>query len=456
MTSKTQPQRHVLIIDDDELVREQLTSLIAADGFRVSTNPGTYDVVDQAFDIDPDLILVDFRLPHTSGIDLLGQLRDRGISAPALIMTAYADTDLALEAIRFGAFDFLSKPLDPLRLKICLERAWAMRSIAEENRELRSGRPPATQLGDATGVSKAMQEVFSIARRVAGSKSTVLITGESGTGKEVIARALHDQGSRANETFVGINCSSLPEHLLESELFGHVRGAFTGATTHKEGLFVTAGQGTIFLDEVGDMPEALQAKLLRVLQEREVRPVGSTVSVPVRARIVAATNADLQTAMVKGRFRKDLFYRLNVIPIYLPPLRERAEDIGALAHLFLERHGNGDRHFSREAVEILSKKPWPGNARELENFIERILTLTDALLIGREDLEKVADPIVGIPTDENSIDELLNAAFRMDLSIQALNDRYIETVLQKVDGCKTVASQILGIHRTTLYRRPAA
>jgi two-component system, NtrC family, response regulator PilR len=453
MTSKTQPQRHVLIIDDDELVREQVKSLIAAEGFRVSTNPGARDVVDQAFYIDPDLILLDFNLPHTSGIDLLGQLRDRGVSAPVLIMTAYADTDLALEAIRFGAFDFLAKPLDPLRLKICLERAWSMRSVTEENRELRSGQAPTTQLGGATGVSKSMQEIFSIARRVADSKSTVLITGESGTGKEVIARTLHDQGSRANETFVGINCSSLPENLLESELFGHVRGAFTGATSHKEGLFVTAGQGTIFLDEIGDMPEALQAKLLRVLQEREVRPVGSTVSQPVRARIVAATNADLHTAMLNGRFRKDLFYRLNVIPIHLLPLRERTEDIGALALLFLDRHGNGNRHFSAEAIEALSKKLWPGNARELENFIERILTLTDASLIERKHLKKAADPVVRIESDENAIDNLLNAAFRMDLSMQALSDLYIETVLQKVDGSKTVASQILGIHRTTLHRR---
>jgi len=455
MKSSFLTQRHVLVIDDDELVCEQIATRISQDGFRVTTNPGARDVVETAFDADPDLILVDFQLTHTNGFDLLGQFRDRGINAPVLIMTDQADTQLALDAIRFGAFDFLAKPIEPLRLRICLERAWAMRSITEENRELRSGRPPTTQLGNATGVSKAMQEIFSVARRVADSKSTVLITGESGTGKEVIARALHDQGSRASQTFIGINCSSLPEHLLESELFGHVRGAFTGAHTSKEGLFLTAGEGSIFLDEVGDMPESLQAKLLRVLQEREIRPVGSTVSQPVKARIIAATNADLQTAMNNGRFRKDLFYRLNVIPIHLPPLRDRPEDIGALANLFLDRHGDEERRFSAEAIEALSKKSWPGNARELENFVERILTLTDASVIERVHLDMAADPVMGAETDAQAIDQLLDAAFRMDLSMQALGDRYIETVLKKVDGCKTVASQILGIHRTTLYRRPA-
>ena len=332
-----------------------------------------------------------------------------------------------------------------------LERAFEHRELASENKRLRAAVDQTSSFGDLIGRSPAMREIFALVRRIASNSSSVLITGESGTGKELVARTIHFAGSRAREPFLPINCTAIPEGLLESELFGHVRGAFTGAVTTKRGLFEKAHGGTLFLDEIGDMGLGLQGKILRVLQDREIRPVGGTQSVKVDVRILAATNKDLREEMEAGRFRRDLFYRLNVIPIHIPPLRERPEDIPALAEFFLRKHGRGERRtLTRPVLDRLLRLPWEGNARELENVIERALALTDAPEIGLEDLPIPRDDVADA---ETGADALLRGAVQRRLSLHDLEELYIAEILKLVRGNKVQAARILGINRRTLYRR---
>ena len=305
-------------------------------------------------------------------------------------------------------------------------------------------------LGELIGESPAMREIFALIRKVAHSRSSVLITGESGTGKEVVARAIHFHGRRADDPFVPINCTAIPEGLLESELFGHVRGAFTGAHTTKKGLFDKAEGGTLFLDEIGDMGPGLQGKLLRVLQDREIRPVGGTQLVKVDVRIIAATNKILFDEMKEGRFREDLFYRINVIQIHIPPLRERSEDIPPLVEEFLRKHGDGRRNVTSEAMARLMRSPWRGNARELENAIERGLTLSDSDTIGLADLP--VEMASGEAAQEPAKVALVSAA-ASELTLRELDERYTEEILRRTGGNKVRAAKILGIDRKTLYRR---
>jgi DNA-binding NtrC family response regulator len=305
--------------------------------------------------------------------------------------------------------------------------------------------------GELVGKSPAMNEIYALIRKIGASRSHVLITGESGTGKEVVARTIHFSGSRSDKPFVPINCTAMPEGLLESELFGHVRGAFTGAHTNKKGLFEAAAGGTLFLDEIGDMPISLQSKLLRVLQDKEIRPVGGTQSIKVDVNIIAATHQDMNKAIAEGRFRQDLYYRLNVIPIRIPPLRERAEDIPVLAEAFLRKHASDERiHFSNAATRKLMQGSWPGNARELENCIERALALTDG--------HEIQATEILIPSDgtgeTNDLQELLlRLALERRMSVRDLTDAYIAAALEAADGRKSEAARLLGMNRRTLYRR---
>jgi DNA-binding NtrC family response regulator len=444
--------RRLLIVDDDGAMRQMLESLFREQGFTTEVADSVDAALERVRETEIDVVLSDIKMPGRSGIELVGELRRLRPETPLVLMTAFGSIDSAVEAMRAGAFDYITKPFEPEAVLFSIERALERRALEEENRELRRALDRTTSLGDLIGRSPAMRDIVALIRKVANSRSSVLITGESGTGKEVVARTIHFASPRAARPFIPINCTAIPEGLLESELFGHVRGAFTGAHTTKRGLFEKANGGTLFLDEIGDMGPGLQSKLLRVLQDREIRAVGGMQSVKVDVRIVAATNKDLAQEIEAGRFREDLFYRLNVIPIHIPPLRERPEDIPALVEAFLRRHDeSGRRSVSQAALEKLMACPWRGNARELENAIERALALSDADVV-----EVDALPLGGASEGNaaaSSDESFLMDAAKRHLSLRDLEERYIDEVLRATGGNKVQAARILGIDRKTLYRR---
>jgi DNA-binding NtrC family response regulator len=443
--------RSILVVDDDVAMREMMVSMLEAAGIRAAAAASAQSALEALRDGEFDVVLSDIRMPGKDGLELLGELREIRPETPVVLMTAFGSIDSAVAAMRAGAFDYIPKPFKRDEVLVVLERAFEHRELASENKRLRAAVDQTGSFGDLIGRSPAMREIFALIRRVAENRSSVLITGESGTGKELVARTIHFVGSRRDQPFLPINCTAIPEGLLESELFGHVRGAFTGAVTTKRGLFEKASGGTLFLDEIGDMGLGLQGKILRALQDREIRPVGGTQSVKVDVRIVAATNKDLREEMDAGRFRRDLFYRLNVIPIHIPPLRERPDDIPALVDFFLRRHGRGERRtISRAALDRLLRLPWEGNARELENVIERAIALTDVPEIGIEDLPvpRGESAAVGVGSDA-----LLRGAVQRRLSLHELEELYIAEILKLVSGNKVQAARILGINRRTLYRR---
>ena len=445
--------RRLLIVDDDAAMRQMLESLFREQGFETETAQSVDAAVARLRDVEFDAVLSDIKMPGRSGIELVGELRRLRPETPIVLMTAFGSIDSAVEAMRAGAFDYVTKPFEPEAVLFALERAFERRALEEENRSLRRALDRTSSLGELIGESPAMRDIFSLIRRVANSRSSVLITGESGTGKEVVARTLHYAGPRSGMAFVPINCTAIPEGLLESELFGHVRGAFTGAHASKRGLFEKANGGTLFLDEIGDMGPGLQSKLLRVIQDREVRPVGGTQSVKVDVRIVAATHKDLPAEIAAGRFREDLFYRLNVIPIHIPPLRERPEDIPPLVQDFLRRHDeSGRRSLSHAALERLAACSWRGNARELENTIERALALCDHDVIEAQDLPLGA-PAAQPGEAGGTLESCLAHAAKRQLSLHDLEEQYIESVLRETGGNRVQAARILGIDRKTLYRR---
>jgi DNA-binding NtrC family response regulator len=444
--------RRILIVDDDGAMRQMLESLFREQGFATEVADSVDAALERVREGEIDVVLSDIKMPGRSGIELVGELRKLRPETPLVLMTAFGSIDSAVEAMRAGAFDYITKPFEPEAVLFSIERALERRALEEENRELRRAIERTSSLGELIGRSPAMRDIVALIRKVANSRSSVLITGESGTGKEVVARTIHFASPRADRPFIPINCTAIPEGLLESELFGHVRGAFTGAHATKRGLFEKANGGTLFLDEIGDMGPGLQSKLLRVLQDREIRPVGGTQSVKVDVRIVAATNKDLAQEIEAGRFREDLFYRLNVIPVHIPPLRERPEDIPALVEAFLRRHDeSGRRSVSQTALERLMACPWRGNARELENAIERALALSDSDVVEADDLPLGAASESG---DVAAPDEsFLEDAAKRHLSLRELEERYIDEVLRATGGNKVQAARILGIDRKTLYRR---
>ena len=441
----------ILVVDDDSAMREMLAELLRDEGYSVSEADAVDSALQLATDHEFDAVLSDIKMPGRSGLELLGEMRQLRPATPVVLMTAFGSIDAAVDAMRAGATDYLTKPFEPEAVLLTLERTLDRRALELENRRLRRAVDQTSRLGDLIGNSPAMREIFALIRRVAHNRSSVLITGDSGTGKEVVARAIHYHGNRAEKAFVPVNCTAIPEGLLESELFGHVRGAFTGAHTSKRGLFEEAAGGTIFLDEIGDMSMLLQGKLLRVLQDREIRPVGGNKTSAVDVRIIAATNQDLAVAMEEGTFREDLYYRLNVIPLWIPPLRDRPEDIPALAKAFVERHCEGQpRSLSSEAIEYLSACEWKGNGRELENAIERAMALSADEVLEVSDFPTESGALSPTPSGPN---HMFRAAAQQRLPLQQVQDLYIEEVLTMMGGNKVQSAKILGVDRKTLYRR---
>ena len=443
----------VLLVDDDSALAETLALGLTKRGYEVETSTSSNDAFAHALTSDVDVVVTDLRMPGTDGIALCERIVANRPDVPVLVMTAFGSLDSAVSAIRAGAYDFISKPVQMDVLCIAVDRAARTRSLSEEIKRLRTDAARASH-DDASfvgGESAAMQKVHDLVARVADAEVSVLITGESGTGKEVTAQALHRRSRRASGPFVAINCSAMPEALLESELFGHAKGAFTDARQARTGLFAQAKGGTLFLDEIGDMPMTLQPKILRALQERTVRPVGSNGEIPIDVRVIAATNRDLESAIEEKRFREDLFFRLNVIQIALPPLRSRAGDVLPLAQHFLQtfakRAGRNVTSLAKPAAERLLSYPWPGNVRELQNCMERAVTLARFEQVIIEDLpEKVRDHrsshLLVVSDDPSEL-----------VPMEEIERRYLLRVLEAVGGNKAAAARILGIERKTLYRK---
>lgn len=440
----------LLVIDDEKHLVETVTVLLKREGFDVISEFSGADGLKRFKDEQPDIVLCDIRMPKVSGIDVLEEIRRTSPETPVVLITAQASLQSAIQAVNLGATHYVQKPFKNDELIAVLNRSLDWGTLKKENaglkRELK--KQQTLKVGKPIGVSPAFRAALDLAESVADSESTILIGGESGTGKEVFAHYIHELSPRSSRRFLSLNCGALPEGLLESELFGHVKGSFTGAVKDKEGLFVAASGGTFFLDEVGEMAPSTQVKLLRVLQQREVIPVGSTDPIPVDVRLIAATNRNLERDIEEGRFRRDLYYRLNVISLELPPMRDRTEDIPLLAEHFLSRQaGEGEepRKLSPKALQVLQEYHWPGNVRELENVIERAVVLSAGPTIKPDALperlhETPSEPLVQDRPPANPALEIIERA-------------YIEHVLKAEGGNKTKAAEVLGIDPSTLYRK---
>lgn len=443
-------QGTIVIVDDDPEMGSLLKDFLSSEGYKVATYANPLEVASNISTMasEIDLLITDLRMPGISGLELIEQVHKVDQRLPIILITAFGSVSTAVQAIRQGAFDYIVKPFKLGEIGITIDRAIAFRRLHNENQILRNEVQQSWSLGNIIGKSQAMQPVLDLVKRVAKATANVLITGESGTGKEVIARTIHQMGPRSHKNFVGVNCASIPDTLLESELFGHARGAFTGAIARKKGLFEEAEGGTIFLDEIGDLNLSLQAKLLRVIQERAIKAVGDNSEKEINVRIITATNKDLKTAIEQGQFRDDLYYRLSVIPIVLPPLRHRKEDIPILADYFLKKYVAANNSevtgFTKAALARLINLRWEGNVRELENVIERAVVLTNKKFIDIEDL----------PTpDSNNVESFFGQAAADLPTLANLEQRYISWVLSKTGGRKEKAAHILGINRRTLYRK---
>jgi DNA-binding NtrC family response regulator len=438
----------ILVVDDDLSSRELLARILTSAGHRVTPLADGREAVAALDSGDPpDLVVSDIRMAEMDGLQVIDAYRERAPDTPVILVTAFGNIDGAVEAIRRGAADYLSKPYDVDAIQLVVSRALQHRALAMENRALRRGLRERYRLENVVGRSEAMLQVYKTAARVASTDATVLIAGESGTGKELVARAIHAASPRASGPFVAVDCGAIAEGVLESELFGHARGAFTGAQVARRGLFEEAHHGTLFLDEIGDIGPNLQARLLRALQEGTIRRVGANEPIAVDVRVVAATNRDLEAAVKAGTFRADLYYRLHVVSIRIPPLRERREDIPLLAEHFAQKHGRAEGSaISPEARETLLAYDWPGNVRELENVVARALALNPSGVVLREDLPEAVRAARSAPAPA----PLPDVADRPTLA--ELERRYASQVLQEAGGNKTRAAEILGIDRKTLYR----
>ena len=435
----------VLVVDDEEIVRESLMGWLAQDGYHVETAEDGPTALERLKKDRWSVLLVDMKMPGMDGLQVLEQARQLQPDLVAVIMTAYATVDTAVSAMKLGAYDYLVKPFDPDELSLMMQKIVAQQALVRENALLRKALRRDYRFRDMVSKSPVMQQLFELARTAARSNATILVLGESGTGKELMARAVHAESPRADGPFVAVSCAALTETLLESELFGHERGAFTGAVARHKGKFEMAHHGTIFLDEIGDVSAKLQLDLLRVLEERKVARIGGVESVEVDVRVIAATNRDLPKAVASGAFREDLFYRLNVISLSLPPLRERKEDIPFLVDNLLERLGaEGQRRIdglSREAMSLLMAHDWPGNVRELRNVLERAVVVASSALIQ--------------PADLGMSEKTLTAAgdSGADATLEAVERRHIAVVLERTQFNITHAARILDIDRVTLYNK---
>jgi two-component system response regulator PilR (NtrC family) len=445
----------ILIVDDERSMREFLEILLKKAGHEVAAVADSAGALTRLKDEAWDLVITDLRLGRDSGLDILKAVKETRPDTEVVVVTAFATTDTAVQAMKLGAYDYLLKPFKVEELQLVVEKALEHRALLRENLVLRRVAQPRPATDRILGRSPAIDEVRQLVEKVAPTRTTVLVTGESGTGKEVVARAIHEKGGRREQPFVAINCGAIPEGLIESELFGHVKGSFTGAQATRSGLFEVAGSGTLFLDEIGELPLAVQVKLLRVLQERKLRRVGGSEDIGISARIVAATNRDLGAEVKAGRFREDLFYRLNVIQIRLPPLRERREDIPQFVEHFLakfaEEMGREPAKLSPEAERLIEAYEFPGNVRELENVVERAVTLADGPTIPAAALP----PSVRGATEKPAAIEAALPDQGMDLQahLDAIEQALIEQALARAGGVKTEAARILGLtFRSFRYR----
>lgn len=445
----------ILVIEDDESGREALALLLRSAGYEVTsaaTGESALDFIDSE---QYQVIVSDLFLPDKSGFDILQNVQKTSPATEVIVVTGHASAQSAVRAMKEGAFDYITKPIDFDELKIVVSKAIDKQKLMSENIYLRQQLQGRFEFNNIIGSSPAMNLLFERMSRIVKTDSAVLISGESGTGKELVAKALHYNGTRRERPFVAVNCSAIPEALLESELFGHVRGAFTGAIKDKQGKFEAADHGTIFLDEIGTLPLHLQAKLLRVLQEHEVERVGSNKTVKLHVRVISATNTDLENMVKRGEFREDLYYRLNVIPLHLPPLRERQQDIMYLTAFFLEKQcrlmGRAPCTISKQALEALEQYSWPGNVRELENLIERMIVLTDATVITLDD---VPAKIVGEKlTGEALYVNMPSEGVDLVATISRIEQSLISQALKSAGGVKAKAAALLGINRTTLVEK---
>jgi two-component system response regulator AtoC len=438
--------RRLLVVDDDRAMREMLSSLFKERGLSVEDAASADAALARAAEQDFDVVLSDVRMPGLSGVELVGQLRRLRPGTPVVLMTAFGSIDTAVEAMRTGAFDYLTKPFEPDAVILSVERALAHRALALENEQLRRAVDRSGSLGELIGKSPAMREIFALIRRIAHTRSSVLITGESGTGKEVIADLTHAMSTRNKGRIIKINCAALPRELIESELFGSVKGAFTGAHSDREGLFRQAEGGTLFLDEISEMPIDTQSKLLRVLQDQEVRPVGGKVSYKTNCRLIAATNRKPEEAIKDGKMREDLYYRISAISVHLPPLRERRDDIIPLANAFLKRFaGQANRSirgFTPAAADRLTGFDWPGNVRQLQNEIQRAVLLSEGDQVDASDLSITRSKPEGIESQDTNFTLL-----------EGVERNAIIQMLKETGGNKLEAAKRLGIGRQTLYNK---
>ena len=440
-------QPRLLIVDDEASMLEFLGLLFQGEGYSVETASSVAEARRMLGERGYDLVLCDILMPDGSGLDLLREVKGNGAATAVIMMTAYTSTSSAIEAMKLGAYDYISKPFDVEELKVVVQKALEKAELVDENVYLKRELQERYRFGNIVGRGPKMRVVFGLIDRVARTSSTVLIHGESGTGKELVARAIHYAGPRAERRFLSINCGALPETLLESELFGHEKGAFTGAVREKKGLFQEAGGGTLFLDEIGEMTAAMQVKLLRALQERVVRKVGGNEEEPVDARIIAATNQNLEERIQKGSFREDLYYRINVIPIPLPALRERREDIPALVDFFLAKYSREMevplRRISVEAMRLLEAYDWPGNVRELENLVERAVALSPSEVVTAQDLPA---QVRGQPAGEREVSVALpDGGLDLEAYLDQLRAQLMAQALERAGGVQTQAAELLGM-----------
>jgi two-component system response regulator HydG len=441
----------VLIVDDDQSMAETLTKAMTRRGFVVTWRTSAVDALKLLDEQDFDVVVTDLHMEGMNGLAFCERVTANRPDVPVVMITAFGSLDSAVNAIRVGAYDFITKPFDVEALRLTLSRAVQHRRLRDEVKRLRQAASDTRGLDQMIGASMAIQKVKDLIDRVAEADAALLITGDSGTGKELVARAVHQRGRGSSGPFVAINCAAIPEALLESELFGHVKGAFTDARAPRQGMFLKANGGTLFLDEIGEMPLGMQPKLLRVLQERTVRPIGGDQEIPYDARVITASNRDLETEVAERRFREDLFYRINVLRIDVPPLRIRGNDVLVLAQHFLKQFSQQTTKkvigLSPPVAEKLVAYSWPGNVRELQNCIERAVAFTrfDELTVDDlpEKIRNYRSADAGVP----GVD-LLEI-----LSMDEVERRYITRVLKQLDGNKTMAAELLGVDRRTLYRK---
>ena len=442
----------ILIIDDDTSLRRVLEYNLQEAGYQVAaaaSGEGGLRLFDQDL---PALVITDMKMPGMDGMQVLQAIKKRSPEALVIVITAFGTVDIAVEAMKAGAYDYITKPFNRDELRLTVGKALQLNGLAAENKRLKSQLADRADFRTIVGSSREMEKVFDIVRKVADSEASVLITGESGTGKELVARSIHNQSSRKDAPFVAINCAAIPRDLLESELFGHVKGSFTGAVKDKTGKFLLAEGGTLFLDEVGELPLELQPKLLRALQERVIEPVGGTMEHRLDVRVLAATNLDIDTALANGAFREDLYYRLSVIPIHLPPLRERRDDISLLLRYFCTKHNAGTVTFDKQSLALLTNYAWPGNVRELENLVERLLIMRNSDVISSSDLpDKIRSGgiVQGTTSAPAGVINLPDEGY----SLEQLEREIVVQALERNQWNQTAAARFLRIPRHTLIYR---